>query len=138
VLARYYGSLLNTPTILDGVFGQNNSLVSTCWQTLAADSASFPGVIAGIYSLKCITAKQLQSWGFLSMTIAFIIMGSLFFPMVNIEQTAAGRWGAFAFLCVLSMTLNYGAGLSTYVLPTQTYPPHIRSTFFGVSAVGSR
>ena len=48
----FYGSVLNTPTILDGVFGTNNTVQATCWQTLVVDLAAFPGVIGGIYSLK--------------------------------------------------------------------------------------
>ncbi len=65
----YYGSLLNVPQILTGVFGSNDTVQDVCWQGLLANGASVPGVILGILALKCLTAKQLQAWGFLAMAL---------------------------------------------------------------------
>lgn len=81
------------------------------------DLAAFPGVLAGIFSLKGITAKQLQSWGFLSMAAVFLIVAAVFLPFVDIEHDDTGKWFAFALLCLMLMVLNFGAGLSTYVRP---------------------
>ena len=85
--------------------------------------------------MQIITAKQLQSWGFLSMAVVFLVVAGVFLPFVDIERDAVGKWVAFGLLCIMLMVLNFGAGLSTYVLPTTTYPKSIRSTFFGFSAV---
>lgn len=40
----------------------------------------------------------------------------------------------FTVYCVLQFALNYGPNLTTFVLPSEVFPPEVRSTFNGVSA----
>ena len=65
----------------------------------------------------------------------FLMVGLVFLPSVDIENDEVGKWCAFALVVLMQLVLNFGPGLSTYVLPTTTYPANIRSTFFGISSV---
>jgi len=40
----------------------------------------------------------------------------------------------FVFYCLLLFSLNAGPAMTTYVLPAQTFPIEIRSTYNGISA----
>lgn len=40
----------------------------------------------------------------------------------------------FALYCILLFSLSFGPNLTTYILPAETYPKEVRSTFNGFSA----
>eukprot|EP00301_Raphidiophrys_heterophryoidea_P003359 c11520_g2_i2.p1 GENE.c11520_g2_i2~~c11520_g2_i2.p1 ORF type:complete len:133 (+),score=30.14 c11520_g2_i2:296-694(+) len=40
----------------------------------------------------------------------------------------------FAMFCLMTFAINSGPSVTTYVLPSETFPPEVRSSFNGLSA----
>jgi PHS family inorganic phosphate transporter-like MFS transporter len=59
----------------------------------------------------------------------FFLMAALYLPLRNHNNTAL-----FVIYCFLLFSLSFGPNVTTFVLPAETYPHTIRSTFNGMSA----
>jgi PHS family inorganic phosphate transporter-like MFS transporter len=137
----YYGTALNQPLIIEAVFGNADTIYSNLWQNLVVSSVGIPGVIVAIAVLPKLGAKRLQAWGFILLAIICGCMALVNFidPLTNSSSTnlyssTSNPWIQFGMLCVLIFSLNWGPNVSTYVLPPQSFPPQVRSSFFGISA----
>ncbi len=153
----YYGMALNQPQIIQNAFGTSDTVYAVLWQNLVAASAGIPGVVLAIAVLPCLGAKALQAYGFVLLAVCCAAMAALNFalpdantthPTTNatttLSATTASRggdgasstaaWIQFGLFCVLVFALNFGPNVSTYVLPPQSFPPAVRSSFFGLSA----
>ena len=124
----YYGTTVNQPAILDSVFGHADSLWANCVQNIMVASFGLPGIVAAIAMLRCLGTKRLQAWGFVSLACSAALFALV---ILVVPSSTAASFGVF---CLLITCLNWGANVSTYVLPTETFPTAVRSSFFGVSA----
>jgi len=61
------------------------------------------------------------------MCIVFIALGT----MNGLDAPSHVQFSIFSFLL---FALGFGPNVTTYILPTQTFPPSTRSTFHGISA----
>ena len=50
----------------------------------------------------------------------------------------SNKWVVFTGVGLLIFALNWGVNVSTYVLPTETFPTEVKSTFFGLSAAAGK
>jgi len=124
----HYGTALFAPTIIENIFGSDNSIISNCWQNIVASSMGIPGVIAGIYILSKKGTKYLQILGFIALAICYAAF-AVFWVYFRHQKILL-----FLMFCILTFLLNSGPHVSTFVLPSETFPQPVRSTFNGIAA----
>lgn len=124
----YYGTTLSSPTIMKATFGDSDTVLPDCWQNIVAAAMGIPGVLAAIYMGPVLGMRRLQIYGFWLLGGVYIVMGLLF---QLVPDSHALLFGAY---CALQFALNWGPNLSTFVLPSETYPTEVRCTFNGASA----
>jgi len=86
------------------------------------------GFISAIFSIKKLGALRQQNIGFIGMTVGLLILG-------------VGTFGArqheilvFVGFAIFNLMVNFGPNPTTYMLPTERFPPHIRATGHGFAA----
>lgn len=124
----YYGTTLSSPLIMKATFGDSDTVLPDCWQNIVAAAMGIPGVLAAIYVGPMVGMRWLQIYGFWLLGGVYIVMG-LLFQLVPDSHTLL-----FVAYCALQFALNWGPNLSTFVLPSETYPAEVRCTFNGASA----
>ena len=129
----WYGIIIFTPHVLKDIFGEDNSLLATSWQSLVVSSLGLPGVIGSIVLLKRKGARWLNIYGF-----ALIGVGFLALALVYHASPGGLKTLKFILFCFLVFTLNAGPNVATFVLPTICYPAPVRTTFHGISAAAAK
>ncbi len=86
------------------------------------------GFIAAIFAIRRLGALKQQNIGFLGMTIGLIILG---IGTYNSHQNEILVFIGFA---IFNLMVNFGPNPTTYMLPTERFPPHIRATGHGFAA----
>jgi len=112
--------------IFDTNANEAEDIGTIAWQTSFANMIGIPGVITCIVLYKYLGTKKQQFWGFLFIAFSFILMGTTY---NHISDT----WLFFLF-CVMTFGINSGPSVTTFVLPSETFPAEVRSTFNGLSA----
>lgn len=132
----YYGVNLFGGRILSAIAESDDDNVSSpsalrevCKKQLIGLSLGIPACLLTIVLLKYFSTRALQVMGFGFITVMFIIMAACFKPIRDQYPNAL-----FAVYCMLLFSLNFGPNVTTYVLPAQTFPMHIRATMNGASA----
>merc|ERR1712146_45082 len=64
--------------------------------------------------------------GFIFIALSFVLMGALYDV---VDDTML-----FFLFCVMTFGINSGPSVTTFVLPSETFPAEVRSTFNGLSA----
>ena len=108
----------------DDSVSSDKSIRDTSTKQLLALSAGLPAVILAIALLKPLGTKLLQTIGFVVIAICFVLMAALFYPLKKQSPD-----GLFVVYCFLLFSLSFGPNVTTFVLPAETYPKNIRSTF---------
>lgn len=125
----HYGPYLIAPVIIDDIFdveAEDEDVGKVAWQTSFANCIGVPGVLFCIYMYKYLGTKRQQWMGFLFIMATFVAMGGLY----DIVDDAT----LFFLFCVMTFGINSGPSVTTFVLPSETYPAEVRSTFTGLSA----
>ena len=131
----FYGTNVFTPTILTSIFGASESLDAVCWQSLVVSSMGVPAAVASIMLLKSWGGRTLNIVGFVAQAVFFAGMAALY----TVKPDAGAATGLkFATFCALTLALNFGPNVATYVLPAQLFPPNVRGTFHGLSAAAGK
>eukprot|EP01038_Epipyxis_sp_PR26KG_P008485 gene8485-11469_t len=132
----YYGVNLFGGEILNAISAKSDDNVSSVkniriisGHQLIGLGTSLPAVLLSIFCLRWLSTKTLQIIGFLFISINFIIMAATFYPL----QESYGDLLFFLY-CLLLFSLSFGPNLTTYILPAETYPKKVRSSFNGISA----
>eukprot|EP00656_Telonema_subtile_P007512 TRINITY_DN13523_c0_g1_i1.p1 TRINITY_DN13523_c0_g1~~TRINITY_DN13523_c0_g1_i1.p1 ORF type:complete len:497 (-),score=115.81 TRINITY_DN13523_c0_g1_i1:82-1572(-) len=128
----FYGTTVFQSTVLNDIFGKGETLEKLCWQNTVISAVGLPAVILATLQLEQFGAKQMQVWGFVSVGFASLIL--TFFKGIAPEQHML----IFAAYLFLIFTLNWGVNITTFVLPAQCFPAHIRSTFNGFASAGGK
>merc|ERR1712110_604648 len=115
--------------IIDDIFDveqEDEDVAKVAWQTSFANCIGVPGVLTCIFLYKYLGTKRQQWIGFLFIAFSFLLMGGLY---DIVDDTTL-----FFLFCVMTFGINSGPSVTTFVLPSETYPPEVRSTFNGLSA----
>jgi putative MFS transporter len=73
-------------------------------------------------------ALRLQNIGFLGMTFGLLILGIATYGDYQNEILV------FLGFSIFNLMVNFGPNPTTYMLPTERFPPHIRATGHGFAA----
>lgn len=132
----YYGVGLFGGEILDAMsktdtddVTTDHAIISVSWKQIIALSMGIPGVLFTIFLMPYYSLRDIQIYGFILMSIMFIVMAISFIPLK--EQAPQLL---FALYCLLLFSLQFGPNTTTYVLPSGVYPREVRSTMNGFSA----
>eukprot|EP00392_Amoebophrya_sp_AT5.2_P000394 g395.t1 len=122
----YYGTQIFAPFILQQIFTDRN-LTTNCAQSLVSACFQIPGTVCGIWYLRKVSVKTLNSHG-------FIAMGLVFAWLAYGKAAGYPAYVLYALFCLLQFTLGFGCILATYILPTIVFEERVRGTMHGVSA----
>jgi PHS family inorganic phosphate transporter-like MFS transporter len=78
--------------------------------------------------------KNLQSLSFLCIFTAYVVLALAFDALRIMGATAA----VIALFGLLFFALNFGAGMTTYMLPQESFPAEIRSSLNGFAAAAGK
>lgn len=143
-----YGNQIFQPQILENIFGPSLSILDNCLQNLAVTAITVPGVLSAIACLKPMGSKVLQNWGFVAIASMCLALAFLFHgagtthhhhhhgaaSSSSSSHSVSHPWVTFAAFCLALCAMSWGVNVTTFVLPGETYPPELRSTFNGLSA----
>lgn len=107
-----------------------NNIDKIAGQNLIALFMGIPATLLSIYAIKRIGTRKLQVLGFIIIGLFLFLFAGLY----NYCEKNNHNNALFGVYCLLLFSLNFGPNVTTYVLPAQTYPKDIRSTFNGISA----
>eukprot|EP00301_Raphidiophrys_heterophryoidea_P009152 c13487_g1_i1.p1 GENE.c13487_g1_i1~~c13487_g1_i1.p1 ORF type:complete len:442 (-),score=90.50 c13487_g1_i1:179-1504(-) len=124
----HYGPYLIAPVIVADIFNTQNeeSVEVIAWQTCFANLIGVPGVLTCIALYKYMGTKNQQWIGFLFIALSFFLMGAMYDTLPDVPL--------FFLFCVMTFGINSGPSVTTFVLPSETFPAEVRSTFNGLSA----
>lgn len=132
----YYGVGLFGGAILESMDGESDDvtkddyIVSVAWKEIIALGMGIPGVFASIYLIRRkLHLKVIQILGFVLTAVCFLVMALSFSTLRDNNKDML-----FALYCLLLFSLQFGPNVTTYVLPSSTFPSTVRSTMNGVSA----
>jgi len=124
----YYGTALFAPTILESIFGDDNDVQPISYQAILSNAMGLPAIYITILCCKRWPSKFVQEIGFILIAVAYVALAILM--MTDDHST----YLVFTFYCALIFMLNAGPNVTTFILPQETFPTEIRSTFNGASA----
>mmetsp|Transcript_797 Transcript_797/g.795 ORF Transcript_797/g.795 Transcript_797/m.795 type:complete len:482 (-) Transcript_797:144-1589(-) len=132
----YYGVGLFGGEILDAMSKNDTddvttdkAIISISWKEVIALAMGIPGVLLTILLMPYYSLRMLQIYGFILMSLMFVIMAFTFFPLKESAPDVL-----FVLYCFLLFSLQFGPNTTTYVLPSGVYPREVRSTMNGFSA----
>ncbi len=85
------------------------------------------GFISAIFAVKKLGTIRLQNIGFIGMTIGLLILG------VATRYNNSEVW-VFVGFALFNLMVNFGPNPTTYMLPTERFPPDIRASGHGFAA----
>jgi len=134
----FYGNTLFAPTVLRTVFHVDPSQGTptdgnTLETNLSAQLAilaliGLPGYYVSVFLMDRLGRKIIQLQGFLMMAVVY---GFLAIYLEQLQTDSA------LLLVVYGLTYffsNFGPNSTTFILPAETFPPEVRSTFNGICA----
>ena len=116
----------------DDNISSNNSIRNITEHELIALSMGIPASLLTIFLLSYFSTKQLQVYGFLLIAVCFFALAGLF----NVLQPYPSA--LYTLYCLLLFSLSFGPNVTTFILPSETYPSEVRSTFNGISAAAGK
>ncbi|OEH74867.1 major facilitator family protein [Cyclospora cayetanensis] len=123
-----YGILLVQPEITQMIWGDGSSVFEVIWHNIVLNVIGIPGCYMGILVLRQMGVKWLQFWGFIGLA------GSAFLLAATSHALAGHSWAQLVLLAVVNFYINWGASITTFILPSVMFPPSVRSTYSGISA----
>ncbi len=131
-----YGLGLLASVIIEAISGDDDNVSSdssvrnVTSKQMTAMVLSIPATIASIFALHYFGMKRLQVFGFGIMSVMAFILAVSFYPLHAQDKNNA----LFAIYCLCALSMNLGAGITTFTLPAAFFPKRIRSTFNGFAA----
>ena len=129
----FYGFSLMGPVIVNSCFNGVDSIEAVSWQQLVALSFSVPALLSSAYVLSArkIGIKRFQVLGFYVMAASYALY-------IALRWLDVSPWILYGCYCLLNFTLNAGPSVTTFVLPSATYPREVRSTMNGLSSAAGK
>jgi PHS family inorganic phosphate transporter-like MFS transporter len=81
-----------------------------------------------VATVDTIGRKPIQLFGFIMLTILFIIIGFAYHPLKNSHN------GLLALYVLAQFFFNFGPNATTFIVPGECFPTRYRSTSHGISA----
>ncbi|WP_414041950.1 MFS transporter [Acidithiobacillus sp. M4-SHS-6] len=123
----YYGNTISTPMIMHALAPHGRLMANIAWSWIVFAIAAVPGYFLAALTLDRIGHRRLQWIGFFCMGMAFLAIG--------IIPNIAGDFAVFIALYAVSYFFaEFGPNTTTFVLASEVYPAHLRSTAAGISA----
>jgi PHS family inorganic phosphate transporter-like MFS transporter len=113
----------NGTSIFNSVFSQASG---SCFVILIG---LLPGYIFTIALVEKMGRKTIQYMGFTMMTILLVVIAAAWYPL----RTHA-VWGMVAIYALTFFFANFGPNTTTFIIPGEAFPTHVRSTCHGISA----
>lgn len=130
----FYGNSLFAPTVTKVVFNDPHpDINAACIHNLALFAVALPGYWLATYLMDSLGRKNIQLMGFGAMAILYAVLGGMLLSAKNGAQSI----GAVPMFLMYGMTFffsNFGPNSTTFILPSESFPPDVRGTFNGVSA----
>ncbi|KAL8429669.1 hypothetical protein ACSSS7_006444 [Eimeria intestinalis] len=123
-----YGILLVQPELTHLIWGKESSVYEVIWHNIVLNAIGIPGCYMGILVLRQMGVKWLQFWGFMGLA------GSAFLLAALAQPLQGNAWAQLALLAIVNFFINWGASITTFILPSVVFPPSVRSTYSGISA----
>lgn len=123
-----YGILLVQPEITQMIWSESSSVFDIIWRNIVLNAIGIPGCYMGILVLRQMGVKWLQFWGFMGLA------GSALLLAATSHALNGCPWGQLGLLAVVNFFINWGASITTFILPSVVFPPSVRSTYSGISA----
>ena len=123
----YYGNTISTPQILGLISPHASTTTKIALQLAIFAVAAVPGYVLAIACLDRIGHRRLQWTGFAVMALCFLVIAAV----PGMTTTVA------PFLLVYGVSYfftEFGPNMTTFVMPSELYPVHMRATGHGISA----
>ncbi len=137
----YYGVALFTPIIMVGLAmgGHGGDFVSSALSAIYKSAFTqvflIAGVILCVLMVDHIGRIKLQTWGFLGMAAGMFILASS--HLLGSDEHSHLMW-AFTGFILFYLTLNMGPNPTTYLLPAELFPTHLRATGHGFASAAGK
>lgn len=128
----YYGTNIFTPDIIQSIFGDEDN-TQLCWHSLVAQAIGIIGCLLAIFLLKPKGVYWLMLWGFAFIAVLFAAFATVY----NISKDGYPAL-KFVLFCMLTLALNFGPNVATFVLPAISFPSNVRGIFHGLSAASAK
>ncbi|MDX5935969.1 MFS transporter [Acidithiobacillus thiooxidans] len=123
----YYGNTISTPMIMHALAPHGGLMANIAWSWIVFAIAAVPGYFLAAFTLDRIGHRRLQLIGFFCMGMAFLAIGVI--------PDIAGAFALFIALYAISYFFaEFGPNTTTFVLASEIYPAHLRTTAAGISA----
>lgn len=153
----FYGNALFQSTVLEQVFDAHKANASAveeppfrgglsenlCAQMALVALIGLPGYYMSVCLMDKLGRRFIQLQGFFFMAVVFGVLGALCvvwcdgWCVVDPSALQPSQAGRVLMLLLYGLTFffsNFGPNSTTFMLPAETFPPHIRSTLNGFSA----
>ena len=152
----FYGNSLFAPVVLGAVFstGANNNTNTTdiknivgsdlshnlCLQLIVVALMALPGYYVALALMDKMGRKIMQAMGFFMMTVVYTIVGVLIHLQFDVKNStfSVPAWALMALYGLTYFFSNFGPNSTTFILPSETFPPEVRTTLNGVSAAAGK
>lgn len=130
----FFGNTLFAPTVLKQIFHNvgetplNGPTVkdNLCLQLLIIALIGLPGYYVSVFFMDKLGRKLIQLQGFFFMAVLYGILA------IWLDELSSGL-----LIVIYGLTFffsNFGPNCTTFILPSETFPQEVRSTFNGLSA----
>jgi len=111
---------------------QHPSIAEAAAQHLLLYAVALPGYWVATYYMDSLGRKNIQILGFSAMTVLYIILGILLHKQV---------YNPGLLMTIYALTFffaNFGPNSTTFILPSESYPQHVRASLNGFSAASGK
>ena len=131
----FYSTSLFTPQIVESIFGDGDGVVTVAWESLLVTALGIPACAAAIWVMGLRGGRWLSIWGFVFIAVAFAGLAAALTAFPERSQAPGAK---LALLATLTVALNGGPNVSTYVLPASSFRRAERGFFHGLSAAAGK
>lgn len=99
-----------------------------------------PGYWASFFVIDSWGRKPIQLMGFAALTLFLLILGIGYETLStqNPHGVSSAQKGLFAVYCLANFFQNFGPNVTTFVIPSETFPTRYRSTAYGIAAASGK
>jgi len=142
----FYGNSLFQSTVLEEVFQVNSTATATaplqgdlqhnlCIQMAIVGLLGLPGYYISVWLMDRLGRRTIQLQGFAFMGLIFLLLGVLY---PTLEASGGGRVIMLLLYGLTFFFSNFGPNSTTFILPSETFPAHMRTTLNGFSAASGK
>lgn len=130
----FYGNSLCSKLITDHVFGEASSVTTTMFHQFIIFAVALPGYWCATYTMDSLGRKNIQVMGFFMMTVLYGILALVLKYAINSVPSAL----LFIIYSLTFFFSNFGPNSTTFILPSESFPMHVRASMNGFSAASGK